>query len=518
MTSPRVFLRISLATGAICALLVVAGCSSGTGDTDPATLAPAATPVLVEVTVDPAGDQETALRELMANFPGGDAEASGGLISSLIATGLTAAGAPIDYAEDIQPWLGESAALIVTGINGETQEPDVAVVLSTTDAEQAKAALEKTFPGGRSATQQGVEYKLDASGEETLAVGLIDNFVVIGTPSAFTAAVDASKGESLSESDTYANVISQLPESRIAAFYIDPKALVQIGTETAGMGGPEMAAQQAALEQVQPIVGSVAADANGVAIDSVTAKVPGMVVPPPGVDVLSTLPGNSGVALGIPDLGPSVKASLEQAGGSTGMDPATINTFIQSATGIDAIALLDWIGNTGIFVSGSSLDDVGGGLVIESKDPAASADSLESIQGLLGKEKDVSLGKALVDGDAGFSIQSKDLPEPIVVEQSGSQVAITLGTAAAEAALGEDARLGENTDFTAAIGRLGSDYDPSLYIGLGPILEFAAKNFDADKDPAYPAIEPFLTPLTDITAGSKVEGDNILSRLRLDVE
>ncbi|MEA2347869.1 MAG: hypothetical protein QOG62_1656 [Thermoleophilaceae bacterium] len=518
MTSFRLLIRISLASTATCALLALTGCfgPAGSGDTDPATIAPATTPVLLEATVDPEGDQETAVRALLAKFPGGDSAASGGFISSLIQDGLTAAGAPINYAEDIQPWLGQKASLFVTGVNADSTEPEVALVLSTTDAGQAEAALQKAFPGGTEKTVEGVKYRLGPQGD--LAVGVVDNFVVIGTPTAYTSVIAASKGNSLSESDTYDNAVSALPESRIAAFFVDPKALVSLTAGSAGIGGPEMAAQQAALNDIKPVVGSVSADANGIVVDSATTKVPGMVVPQPGTDVLGDLPGDSGVALGIPDLGASAKASLTQAGSSAGMDPDMINSIAKSQFGIDALGMLDWIGNTGIFVSGKSLSDAGGGLVIQSKDPAASADSLKQIQGFLGDQKDVSLGKAQVDGDAGFSIESKDLPAPVVVEQRGSALAIALGAASAEAALGTDDRLSANPAYQAAVARLGADYDPSMYVGLGPLLDFAVKNFGLDKDPTFAAVAAYLTPLTDMTAGGRVDGETLLSRFRIDIQ
>jgi hypothetical protein len=514
---------------ALCALAAAAlpaftGC--GSGDTDPAQVAPASTPAFAELVVDPEGSQETAVRALMAKFPGGigaadDPEASGGLMSGLIEQALTLSGAPIDYATDIQPWLGERAAIYVTGVKADSLEenPDVAVALSSTDAGASRATLEKLFPGGRTATHEGVTYNVGPpDGDETVAVGMIDNFVVIGSPGAFTASVDASKGESLGDAQPYQDAIGALPPERLAAFYFDPASLIELSGQAAGDLGADIAAEQAALAQTGPLAGAVTADSNGIVIDSATKAIEGMTLPTGSADVLGQLPGDSSIAAGVPAFGPTLKTQLDQAATTSGFNAETLNLFLTSQTGLDALSILDWLGDTGLFVAGTSLENVNGGVVIESNDPDASQETLESLEGLLGDADGLTVGKPLVEGDAGFSIESKDLPEPIVVEQSGSKVVIAYGAESAEQALAGGQTLADNPVYTAAAGRLGDGFEPSLYIGLDSILEIVAGGFELDKDPVFAGVQAYLEPLSDIVAGGRVDGDQILSRMRIDIE
>jgi hypothetical protein len=500
------------------ALIALAGC--GAGDTDPAQVAPAATPMFAEVVVDPHGGQETAVQALLAKFPGGGTTASGGLVSSLIEDGLRMTGAPIDYATDIQPWLGERAAVYITGLKADSSdgEPDLAVALASDDAAASQAALDKLFPGGKAVTHDGVSYKVGPPGEESLAVGMVGNFVVIGTPAAFTATVDASKGDSLGDAQAYQDAIGKLPAERLAGFFIDPSRILNLTTQATGASGPEVAAQQAALADAGPVAGAVTADANGFVVDSATKAVAGMTVPPGSGALVGDLPADSGIAAGIPALGTSLKTSLEQAAGSSGMDPDTLNLLVKSQTGLDALSLLDWLGNTGIFVAGTSVKDLGAGVVIQSNDPAASEDTINSLKAFLGKADGISIGKPLVDGDAGFSIEAKDLPEPIVVEQTGEKVVIAYGRTGAETATDSSDVLADNPDYTAAAGRLGEGFEPSLYVALDSILEFASTSFGLDKDPVFSGIQAYLEPFADVVAGGKMDGDQILTRMRLDIE
>jgi hypothetical protein len=493
--------------------ILLPGCAPfGSGNTDPAQIAPATAPMFLEATVDPQGDQETALRALEAKFPGGEAAASGGLVSDLIEQGLAAAGAPIDYATDIQPWLGEKAAVFVTGVqSGGGGDPDVALALSTTDTGASQAAIGKAFPGGQTATHEGVTYRVDPEGGQSMAAGIVDNFMVLATPAGFVATVDASKGEALGEQQAYQDAIGQLPDERLAAFFVDPRQLIALGSQQLeGAGIPP----EAAL--APPIGGVITADANGLVVDTLGREVPGMPSPAGGATILGELPGNSAVAAGVPDLGAALKAAADEAATGSGMDLESLNGFLSSATGIDGLGLLDWLGDTGVFVSGTTLKDVGGGLVIDSADPDASVDTIASLRKFLAGADGVKLGKELVPGDAGFSFEAKDLPQPVVIELSGSKVAVTLGPAAAKAALGDGPRLSANPDYRAAIGRLGSDYDPKLYVGIGPMLEFVEKNLGLPDE--FKAAEEYLGPFSNIIAGMRVDGDDVLNRVRLDIE
>ena len=64
-------MRRSLAAASIALVAAVTGCGGGGGD-DPASLVPEKSAAYAEVTLDPEGGQERALRKILGRFPGGD--------------------------------------------------------------------------------------------------------------------------------------------------------------------------------------------------------------------------------------------------------------------------------------------------------------------------------------------------------------------------------------------------------------------------------------------------------------
>ena len=77
-------------------------------------------------------------------------------------------------------------------------------------------------------------------------------------------------------------------------------------------------------------------------------------------------------------------SSLGESGATGGVDPATLLQGLQSQLGIDVQKdLLSWMGDAALFVRGTSMDDLGGALVVKSKDPAASRKAIGTLRKLL---------------------------------------------------------------------------------------------------------------------------------------
>jgi hypothetical protein len=115
----------------------------------------------------------------------------------------------LTWERDFAPWVGEDAG--VWAANLQAPEPSFALIISTEDADAAKAALakfEKTSDSvytGRS--YDGIDYRVDDDG---MAVGMIDDFVVGGTEEAFKRTADARDGEQLVDSERYDDVVGEL--------------------------------------------------------------------------------------------------------------------------------------------------------------------------------------------------------------------------------------------------------------------------------------------------------------------
>lgn len=506
------------AFAAVAVAVAVGGCAPfGSGDADPAQIAPVTAPVVVDAAIDPEGEQETALRELLAKFPGGERAADGTLVGAAIEDALSSAGAPIDFAEDIEPWLGASAGIVVTGAQSGG-EPDVAIVLSSDDAGQAEDALAQAFESARQASHEGVEYRVAPAGRDEVAGGIVEEFVVVGTPAAFTATVDASKGESLADSDAYDEAIGELPDERLASFYADPQQLVELGGRAGGLGDAGFAAQQAAAG-AGPVAGSVVADGEGVTIEATTTVPAGMPTPAAGAgDVLAELPAGSALALAVDELGATLRGSIEQAATGSGTDTETLGALVQSQTGIDAVGALDWLGDAGLFLGGASPGALEAGAVLETTDPEASARALDGLARLLRRAGGVEVGGAGGGSEAGFTLEAKDLPEPIVVAQRGDRIGIGYGRAGVDATFDQGDPLSGDPVYTAAVAALGSDYDPSFYASVDPLMELAGRAGGLGRDPSFAAAQAYLDPVASLISGGRVEGDRAWSRLRLNVE
>ena len=148
-------------------------------------------------------------------------------------------GEPIDFAKDVEPWLGNRAGIYLESYDGDEFQAGGAMV-ETTDTGEAQEFIDKRVAGGsdesEKGTYEGVEYNVDP--EDGQVLGIIGDFLVFGeTEDSFKAMVDASKGESLSGQDSYSEAISDIPDESVANVYADIGAIVsesggQIDSET----------------------------------------------------------------------------------------------------------------------------------------------------------------------------------------------------------------------------------------------------------------------------------------------
>lgn len=513
MTPATPRLPVSLAaTVFVAAALAVGACggSADSGDTAPAGVVPGGTPFYVDLAIDPDGDQEAATRSLVAKFPGGAEAEPGTLVKSLIADALTQSSAPITYAEDIEPWLGPSAGAFLSSIQGEG-DGDGAVVLATTDADAAEAALEKVFDGGESRSRSDTTYRV----ADGTAYGIVEGFAVIGTEPALVAAIDTAGGSSLESSSEFGDATAGLPEERLATVFVDSAGLLDAGIQSQDLSGPEMDAARESLGTAEPVAGSVLADSDGLVLDGAVspAALGGGMSAQLDSGLIGSLPAESVIALGVPAVGDSLEQAVTQFAEGSGLDLDTLDAFL-GPQGLPSIRdLFDSLGDVSVFVDGVSPLAPGGGVIIGTPDPDAAERSLESLSGLLDSQKSAVVSRS----DGGFIVESSDLPEPIVVRQDGDRVVFALGEDSAKAALSPDGQLVENDDYAAATARLGEDYGPSLYINLRQIVE-SLGGFAKLADDNASEVVPYLEPLRDVIGGSREADGRILSRTRIDIE
>src|SRR5688572_27185718 len=116
---------------AVLAALALAGCDVG-GDGgdggDPATIAPADAALYADAVVRPEGDQKERANAFLSKAL--DDDDPGARIERLIDRGFKDSGEDATFADDIEPWLGERAAVFVTGYE---DDPPAVVAVSSDD-------------------------------------------------------------------------------------------------------------------------------------------------------------------------------------------------------------------------------------------------------------------------------------------------------------------------------------------------------------------------------------------------
>ncbi len=478
-----------------------------------ASLAPTDAVVYAEAALDPDEDQQRALEALLAKFPGGDGALA--KLRGALEDVFDEPGARISYADDIEPWLGDTAAIFVGGFGASAEPRDIAGMLATEDEGKAIAAIEKSEPKARSANYEDVAYvTFDADGD-TLAAGAFDGWLVIGTISGFKAAVDASQNDGLGGTDRYERALEGLQPDRLGMVYLDTRALVELARAVPGGGGQALQSLKGELDE--PIVLTLSADADSAQIDtsapagsSAVGSVLGQ-----GSKLLGQAPADAWLAYGQPDLGKVLERALTQFGAQLG-GKDQIDRQLRAATGLGLDETLGWMGDFSLFVRGESVPELGGALVVETTDPASSSKTLKAIERLAGSASDGTRVRPLgISGD-GFQLTSPDVPQPIYLYQRDERVVIAYGEQAAKDALDVPRRLTDSSDFKAATDKLGDGYDVSIWLAVKPLLELVDST-PAGVDEEWRQARPYLEPLGALVSGAKQDGDRVSSTLRITV-
>ena len=117
--------------------------------------------------------------------------------------------------------------------------------------------------------------------------------------------------------------------------------------------------------------------------------------------------------------------------------------------------VLDWMGDFGVFVRGTTVSTLDGALVVETSDEAASGRFLSALQRPCAER---AAARTSSRGAGGSPSGPPRSPKPIQVFQQGGKVVFAYGDAAARDAVNPADKLGDSADFSAARDSLG-DYD-----------------------------------------------------------
>jgi hypothetical protein len=513
--------RLVLFPAAIAAALglAVAGCGGDGGGSggDPASVVPPGAPVFVEATILPQGETRTNFESLAGSVAG--IEDLGGLLVERTEQAAAESGESLDYAKDVEPWLGEKAGVYLESYDG-ADFSGYGIAVQTTDTGAAQAFIDKFVKSdsGRDlerASYHGVDYRLEP--KDGQAIGVVGDFVVFAeSEKGFRAMVDAADGESLAGEDSFASAISAVPADSVADVFVDIGGLIE---ESGGAVDPEARQflESAGIEPKEATaVASLVPGSDRIEID-VSTNVAGEGRPSGDAsELLSSLPGGSFAALASTDLGKRFGEAIDSLdrNGIPGQIPPNELKKTMSAAGIDLEKIAGSIGGVAVFARGNSERNLTGAVVIETTGSREATNTVSNI-GLLLRASGTAGVTALSGESTGFSIRDPELGrKPLVVAARGDRIAISYGLAASAQALsaGSGSTLAANPEYREAVSALGGT--PISGFVDGPAAVALARNLIPPTDAAgFEAARRYLDKVGYVAIGAGSSGDEATAKL-----
>jgi hypothetical protein len=183
----------------------------GGGGAQPESALPASTIAFAKIDLDPSAGQKLDGIRFIRKFPDARAEVKEDSdLRKVVFKRLQAEGQlkGVDYAKDVEPWLGQRIGVgLLPGATADT-EPTVVVALAVTDADKAKASLPAIAKANEAECQ------------------LVEEFALCTDGTGKVAAVAAAAGKgTLADSAHFSKDMADLGEDGVAAAWFDAQAL-----------------------------------------------------------------------------------------------------------------------------------------------------------------------------------------------------------------------------------------------------------------------------------------------------
>lgn len=502
--------RFVLALAALAAVAAaVAGCGgSSSSGSDLARLAPPKAPIFVEGKVRPSGELKSNTDAVAAKI--GGIENLGDYVVEQLEKSSREDGEPFDYEKEVEPWLGERAAVFFEQVEG-SELSGQGVIVETTDATAAQEFVasqtgESKVPY-REGAYEGVEFEV--GGKEGNAIGVIGDFLAIAEDEAmFKEMVDASKGESLAGEDRFSSAISAASDASLADVYVDVGGLIE---ESGGEIAPTARKYLGNLG-IDPseatAVASVIPGSNRVEVDLSSDL--GGEQPPSGdaSKLLGSLPSTAFAAVSASGFKEQLQEALDEldAQGVEGTIPPHQLKEGVKEFGVDLEGLVDSLEEVAVFATGNSERSLGGALVLTAKGPKAS----EAVERAVKLIRAFHVrGVTVLGAEAvGFAIHNKELgSKPLAVAAREGRVAIGYGVPQTLLGLKPPAgkTLSDNPAYKEAVAALGA-------APIGGFVEGAAALKLAEalvpaSERGFQEAKPYLRHISFIGVGTGTEGE-----------
>jgi Protein of unknown function (DUF3352) len=510
----------SLAVPALASALALGACGGSGGDpaADPAAIVPAGSPVYIEANLKPGDD----VKELATKLSG--EEDPGAAFKRWFEREAADETPDFKFSEDVDPWLGERAGIFVPRVSpgGETA---VGAIFSTKDADKAKESLEEILRQGDKGEKPRVETRKHRDAEYFIdttdgdATAIVDEYAVAGNEAAIKSVIDQSSGDAdaLSDTSEYKKARDSIEADGMGFVYV---RLSQLFSSL----GPQGAALRQGFGGLgETIAVGFDADATKMQAESASLGVTGESAAAGPGDVLAELPASAWFAAGAADVGGRIEQAIEQfgqLGALGGQDPEQLLDTIEQQFGIDPRRdLASWMGDIGIFAFGDTLTQAGGGLIAQSKSPAATRRAIPRLARFVRDLAGMRVRPLTRSGvDTGVTLVSPQLPVPIHMALTDDERFILAVTNPGLAqALQKTDPLGESKPFQDATAALGDGIEPQVFLNFEPLSKFA-EGLGAGSRPGGKKFLEALNKLTTMSAGSKREGDVSRGRIVVGVK
>jgi Protein of unknown function (DUF3352) len=542
----------------IAALLALAfascGDDAGSGDASVTDFIPADSPMVLEASR--ASDEQVANAEGLIERLGevpllGSTLDPRELAEQAIDESAAESGADISFAEDIEPWLGDRAAIGFTSIQslieeeltaGEVaptadEDPDFVIAIETSDEQIAGDSIDRLMAAGNEGEiveeEVGGRTVRRVEGDE-VGVAVVDGVLVVGnTDAALEGAFEAYDGDSLADSDEYEAAFEGLPEERLASGYIDFATFVEL----AAVDDP------AALEAVralygdafdQPFALSLTAGESSLALDVSGGAVPFSFPTPSPSDLLASAPGDSLAALGFDDVGGQLRGLYDAILGvgvetMPGADPDLFLERLEAELGVSLDEVTAAFGDGAAYLRGELPDSYSVGFELDlpagTDTPSALLDRVEAEL----ERNGWTVGPPLGSGAEGLSAENRRAEEIRFLNVEITEDVATVSAApdretaeAAAASAGDE--LGDSDLYAGAEALLGDEHDLIGLADPGTIIEQASAGgslLDVVTGQSSPeqVVADFLAQRLDVAAlGLRESDDRLYQRLVVGIE
>jgi hypothetical protein len=439
-----------------------------------------------------------------------------------------------------------------------------AIVLDTTNLADAKAfvATQAAHAGAHTSSYRGVSYEQTSGGD---AFAVVDRLVVLGTEAGVHAVIETSQGGASLKSDpTYTQLQSVAPSGALGHVYANPAALT--GTHAhpgAGGGTPSSSSQSlpallSVLGGTRPLNVSLVPSSSSLALDADVGPPPagatgtraaaGLVAAAAaGNRALGELPGESWLAAGLGNVGGALGGGLEglhgllslastlgSSGAGEGVSSPSAQTTLSIKgllegllTPLNALSAdtaqarrdyLRWMGEAGVFASGTSVLELKAGVTIDSTDPTASRAAVAKLGSALREAGDEATPASIPGTEAAIEAKITGLPVTLVIADGRAadgqtKFVMGLGESSIQDALNPSSTMSSASSYGAAQSALGEGVKPSITVDFSTLLSLL-EGVGLSEDPTVSKFVPYLRDSTTLSGGGKSLGGGT-ERLRL---